>query len=566
MFLIHRARFLGWFALRDLFADPRAFWATAVNIGTIGLLLALTAVAYGLAIGYEDLRIREREKDPLARTLWVESVHTGARVTPEQVDAFRAGFPEPLANPDPGRGVHPFQEFRWSFIQIDRAGRSQRRPGASGALPPPNEPPNGASESFRGRSLSPADPLLDSLKKTFLAGGPFVQPRQPGVIVTADFLRGLTGENALPSPLPTELWTYGPGLLKPRLVPVVGVVDYTLPHGHGFIVCDGFSDEVREDDRAAELLTTGPLPDRWWLLTNPNFPEEPFAAALGGAELADVLVRRGDLKKRLDALFRDRRFAREDPTLVVRDDAEIAVWQFRSTIDRRTRYEWKLFLADVRRELGAADAGSTAFADEMEGNPWTSRLEPEPPGHPYFGVVVRDIRKLGDASDAIEAAGYKVINKDAASQIKATLRTADLVLAVLTAIIVLVALIATWNLAVMQQMRANEKVSEIGMLKAMGMTRWLLGQVYLAEALVLWLGGVLAAALLTFLGRWLALRGLAEWGRRTGEGDDLSNAFLLPQRHVEYMLLGSLAVVVLTTVLATWPARRRAPMDSLNRD
>ena len=562
MFLIHRARFLVWFAARDLVADPRAFWATAVNVGTIGLLLAVTALAYGLAIGYEELRVRARERDPLARTLWVESELGNSNIAPDRVAGLRAGLPEQLANPDPARGVHPFRHVRWRFVTLDAAGRPQ---GADGRPPSPADPPRGKTDGGVGRTLAPADPLLDSLRDYYRAGGPFGDPGRPGVIVTAEFLRKLAPDRALPDPLPGELWTYGPGLLRARPVPVVGVVDYTLPLGQEFLVTERFAADLRADEKSAERVQSGPLPARWVVLLHPRFRAAAFAAGLGGPGLADLDRQRARARERVGPALATLKYADEGLKADFADGAEVARWQLASTAGPRTRYEWKVLLDHARAVLGPADRDHLV-AGELRSGQWVDTLDPEPPGHPYLGVVVRDIRDLGDAADAVEAGGFKVINKDLASQIRATIRTADLVLAVLTAIIGLVGVIATWNLAVLQQTRANEKVSEIGMLKAMGMTRRLLRQVYLTEAAGLWLGGVLVAAAAVAAGRPVALWLLARWGRQTGEGEDLGGAFRLPERHVGVMLGASLAVVVVTTLLATGRARRRAPMESLNRE
>src|SRR5262249_35491447 len=118
-----------------------------------------------------------------------------------------------------------------------------------------------------------------------------------------------------------------------------------------------------------------------------------------------------------------------------------------------------------------------------------------PAGYDGAGIYVRDLPQLRPAAEAARAAGLRV-NEDVIQQVEALARAARLAVLLLSVVVAVLGGLSFWNVKVIQELRALHKTSEIGMLKAIGMSDGLLRQVYLAEATLVWGLGVAAGAAL----------------------------------------------------------------------
>ncbi|MFN2159987.1 MAG: FtsX-like permease family protein [Anaerolineales bacterium] len=100
-------------------------------------------------------------------------------------------------------------------------------------------------------------------------------------------------------------------------------------------------------------------------------------------------------------------------------------------------------------------------------------------------------------------------------------------------------------------MNVLERTQEIGMLRGLGMTRWQIGKMILAEALMMGIiGGGLGLAFGLFLS-WMLLTSLMSM-----MGYDL--VYVLP---VQGILIGILISLLISQIAAIWPARRAAGIN-----
>ena len=161
------------------------------------------------------------------------------------------------------------------------------------------------------------------------------------------------------------------------------------------------------------------------------------------------------------------------------------------------------------------------------------------------------------AAESAQAAGL-LVNDDVIQQMEGISRAAGVAVLVLTVVVAILGGLALWNIKVIQELRAFQKVAEIGMLKAIGMSNGLLRQVYLAEATLIWLLG-LGGGVVLGIGAGL----LIAW--HLGEdAEDRFTAFSCPW----YLLLGVVGlgglVCWLSTLWGTRSARRASPIETLS--
>src|SRR5260370_15867549 len=107
MTFAQRLRFLFGFAWQDLF-ERNARRTTRVLLVTVAVLSGFTLAVYGLALGYERVRLRRLERDPLALCLWATVPTLGDKVKPEQVAALRGRLDE--------SSCHPFHEAEMDWF------------------------------------------------------------------------------------------------------------------------------------------------------------------------------------------------------------------------------------------------------------------------------------------------------------------------------------------------------------------------------------------------------------------------------------------------------------------
>ena len=129
----------------------------------------------------------------------------------------------------------------------------------------------------------------------------------------------------------------------------------------------------------------------------------------------------------------------------------------------------------------------------------------------------------------------------------------------MTVILTAFAVLGAWNLYVMQNLLAEQKVAEIGMLKAMGIPDSVLTRTYLVEAALLWLPGLAGGLAVGY-----AAGTFAEW--LVGRDDpEAMIRFSVPLWPMVILVVGSFATVTGSLLLETRKPRRASPMECMQK-
>jgi hypothetical protein len=504
MTLGQRLRFLFGFAWQDLF-ERNARRTTRVLLVTVAVLSGFTLAVYGLALGYERVRLRRLERDPLALCLWATVPTLGDKVKPEQVASLRDRLGE--------SSCHPFREAEldW-FVQPRGEGPAH-------------------STSLSGRTLAPGDPLLESPAVhgrglPLQSGRGFARPDEEGVIVTESMLRILEQK---PGVSALRLRSRASG--EPVDVPLLGLTQGPLPLGHSFLMTESYHRRLLTEDPnpAVANIRTGPVPSSW---PDPDRLPQAVTEALSTYEILPPLV-----EKRTDGS---------------------RVWLLRSNENPPPlRSNWLAYVKNIHELMLKSDR-KLKPAPEFVRIVIPAVIRAQPPArYDGVGIYVRDLPGLKPAAEVAQAAGLNV-NRDVIEQIEAISRASRLAVVLLTVVVVVLGALSFWNIKVIQELRSLQKVSEIGMLKAIGMSNGLLRQVYLAEASLVWGLGTVGGAVLGLAAGLAASWALAE------HADERLAAFYCPW----YVWLGvaGLGGVAcwLSTLSATRRARRASPIETLS--
>jgi hypothetical protein len=515
MRLYHRLRFFLWFAWGDLFRGHA--WPTTVAVAvTNGLLLGLVLLIYGVAVGYREAYLRAYKNNPLARCLWLEDRNPG-RMPPARVAQARAAVEQP------GVAFYPFRQKEWQF----------ERPGRPG------------QEQLRGRTLAPDDPLLDGYQATgkFRTGGPFGSPQDTGIVVTETLLKRLSPDRD-PPPVPPVLSFFLENGVKPKTARVVGVLTEALPLGHQFVVTEAYETELLAENELAAEVRTLSIPADW--------RTEPLPDKL--AETLDTF--------RLDDLG-------QVPYL------KGHVWKFKSLDGKISRLTWGKYL-DRIAEIMAADKRSPApvgFATDFELID-AERSRAARPGYEFAGLYYDDAQQMESAETLAERDGLAVINKDTVIQIRDVMRTSEMFLRQSQVVMWVVVVVAAINMIVIQWLRIQQKLRELGMVKAIGLGWGRLALTYLTEALLIWL-------LLAAVGATATLAGSRELAGYLGRSDRPAvvadgpgavtapaarQRWYLPPAYWAAILAGAALASAASTLVGTAAPIVGSPMRSLGRD
>ncbi len=181
----------------------------------------------------------------------------------------------------------------------------------------------------------------------------------------------------------------------------------------------------------------------------------------------------------------------------------------------------------------------------------------EKQGYTRASLYLRSPDDLTAAESSAKRLGYEV-EEDRQDQIRRIRATTNRALAFLTPLVVAVALLGAWNLFTIQQLRAQQKVAEVGMLKAMGLSNGLLNLIFLLEASLIWIAGLG----LGLLSGWKLGELTESWLAR--EAPQTALTFGLPLVWLAGIIVLSGVLCLGSTFVATRRARRAAPIESLS--
>lgn len=511
----------GWQDIRD----RRDRWTGRVIVITITAVTVLALLSFGVPRAAEQAKQEQMGRRPDARYLWVRP-EGGLAVdtfTPTRLQQLRVAVDNRMT---PGRTsavVYPFHDvvFAWGRAESES---------------PTYEP------GIRGRTIAPGDPLLHGYAESgyFVTGGPFESPEQPGVIVTAELLQKL-GYPANNPAGTTTLEVASPGAGIPLQVPLVGVVWEKFPLGHQFIFNEAFEQSLHlaDPDIPARRVRIGPVPRTW--------PDPLFLPSDISAKLDDLRIQTPPILQPIP----------EGGSL----DTDPLCWVLTTTLPTSTP------TADLpRMSYWSDDAKRIAEWVEDAGYPPSpgfgvlpdSTRKPTPPSRPGYdraAVLTSDdgslIEGLRAASAGIKDAGMETDDR-MIRVLEAYSEAAQAAEFVLQIVVFVVGLVALVNLGALQGLRAGRKSTEIGLLKAVGMSSQSVRFIFVIEAGFLWLIGTIIGLLITIISVYLL--GLVM----------ISENFsaLISVGWIVYGLLflvGSLFGTTMTAWFATSSARRHPP-------
>jgi hypothetical protein len=390
---------------------------------------------------------------------------------------------------------------------------------------------------YRGRTLVAGDPLLDTEPR--LHGRAFDRPDEAGVLVTAEMLEELRGSWPPDKPLPVTL------NILPEKVHLLGVLSHPLPGGLQFVVTETSAFDLlrRNPNPQAQEILSGPIPDAWkdW---------EKLPAAASGI-LAAAKSSSGQ------------KLSLEWVGVKPRGAEEFCRWKFAVRRPPFPRLdEWQILLEKLR----AAIPDGPLLAPQLPLLEPSRVLEPEKPvGAPEYdtvGVYLGGLSDLDVTLDAMLAVAEEQgleANADVVAQLRALLRAGNRTRVALLCLLAALGLLALGNLYAFYNLRAQQKVVEIGMLKAMGLSAGLLNGIYLAEVALVWLiGAILGLGVGWGGGTFLANSLIAD------HPEEAAVAFSCPWLWWRVgILAGSLATSLASIWWATRKARRASAMKSL---
>ena len=526
-----RLRFLHWFALSDLY-EPNAYRTTRVNRRSVALVTALSILAFGLAEGTREVRLAQFRANPMTLCLWIgdpnETARIDTRLQQEMSDALRRRL-------GPGfRAACPFQRLLYGWYLSDAAENRDTRSGTA------------RDTLIEGRTLSADDPFLEGLKGHFVQGGPFTAPEHGGVIVTRrmlELLRLIPTETA-EAPLKKAAVVY-PKTLALRVfnapderkdVPVVGVIDLVLPNGQQFVVTAGYERRLRKEMAPirAPRVQTGPVPADW-----------PARSGLP-PRVKDLLA-----GETYNILRLSRRARPEDgrPVWVVETGHA-------SGLLIRT---WRTFLEAVRaimKEENLPDPPE--FVSELKLLDATQEDADDPPAFRMAGVYLTDLPALEPAAALLRHDFQFPVNEEVIEQIKAIDKNSQQAMIASTVLALVLLTNGCSNMRVIQKLRAELKLTEIGMLKAMGMSHGLLRGLHLYEAWLVWRAGTIAGVLAGLAGGY-SIHGLL--GREGAAGVVLG--FRCPWLFLMLVPIATGLCFLWSAVSGTSDARHASPIETL---
>lgn len=445
------------YARRDLL-DPTARRSTVVVFGTITLALAAVIGGFGFTFGADRVSRQRLDKDPFARTLWTGSRQYAQVITPAVLAELRERCP-------PGTQLFPIRNLSIVFTKKD--GYTERAYGRTVSLKPGQ-----ADTIFSSRPVRPG-------------GQAITATNDQGMVATPQLLRDLGYDPAAPPATLDGSYDNGPK----QAIPLLGVTEESLPTAHQFLVSEDYVQVLGTTFGTKEgytIVYSTPVPEVWL-----RYHQNPTTIPAAVAEAGQVRAALGSNKLKMQATEKKK--------------YEVLMVQLPPGYVGKSIKEWEAIFEQMNAEFQhAVPAPQEAFRVDTSDYP---KLVPEPrTDHDMVAVVATDLDALIPASIGVAQVettiGKLPVNRDAVEKIERLNEQTRLMVETLSVVEFFLILIAVSNLYVIQTMRADRQIAEVGMLKAMGMSRGLVLATYLLEAFLLWLPaaltGVLAGIAATF--------------------------------------------------------------------
>ncbi len=495
MSLSQRLQFLAWFVRHDLLEWRGLMMNLAAFFGLF-LTGLFSILAFGLTVGLEQVREKRWQGNPLTGGLWAERAGQGkvtlAALT-AAVDAVRKEHGDTAIE-----GAYP-------ILQIDLRWRHK-----TGSI----------VHDQVGRTVAPGDRVFASLEVAWggepLTGG----ADDEGIVVSPRFLRHL-GYNEGESVKELECRSADGGRQNVRVRGTTGV---DPPFEYKYLLPERFALRLRNlnEPPILPMIQTGAVPIGWPAASRlPN----PIGGPKGWLALWEIRA------------------------IDVARTEKLRVWELTyEGIEVAPRRDiWLARLEEMRKELAKhfPDVDAADF-DQITQPKEPAPLEPDPPKD-YTQAVVYTGPSVSakTIADALEKNGLRM-RRDELTALDTIRTESQRLLQVLFSIGILLLLVIVLTVAVLQMLRMEPKMPEMGMLRAIGMSNGMLLLVYQFEAAIIGIAGGVTGVLTgvcigPYAARWIHLT------------------------HAEFGFVLSPSWVAYATILALWLAAAVASLPSTVR-
>jgi len=495
-------RFLKWYARQDLFS-PTAFKVTRVIIFTLAFLAFLLTSALALSVLLPKIHEMRLKNSPLARSLWIGQPGIRERqLTDEKTSQIVAALAsEKYVGAEPT--LSGFHQISLNFRDSTSAN---------------------CNREFWGRTIREEDAVFDALKKH--AG--VADTGALGIIATQDLMAKLGFENR---PVESLTIRFGSASNPEINVPVWFCLDLKLPYNHTFII---------SESSYAALYTKGHHVESNAVNSGEASEKFPKPKQIRGNEELRVFLESTDVDFLTDADGK--------PFVRLKKEKPMAV------------PSWKTLIAQLSVKLEAAGFKQPdSFADPKNITP----IDPvDAMPQPFYGFDLAEVRvasvdDLKSAAAGCLEAGYPA-DETLVQQLEDINKAGNLFFGAILAISSLIAINSVVVIGVIQKLRCEQKVSEFGMLKAMGLTSREFTRVFKNQSTILWqrsmAWGLMVSAILSVI--------LAGWVLRPDEYSTVIYCVLVVSLCVATVIFFLIRIAM---SLATKEARLMEPIVAIEK-
>lgn len=441
----HRKDYIRWYSQSDLDA-PASRHITAMTVWSLAMIVAFLLIAMTLAFWIRKVQEARLAASPLAKSLWIgqpgneRAVLTG--------DALKM-LHEKILSEKPSNPPEPIQRFSRIPMKFQCESESD------------------GFQEWYGRTVELGDPILLRLN-----GGREIPPDLLGVVPTRELLNHLRFSTCED---PTELWMRFSNEHPGMRVPVLFVADVKLPYNLKFLLrrCDLNTLDAKVNDASAESMKLGPITEDW-----PNYRE-----LKRDEEMPDICLRLGIDVPKFQGSEGEGYYYLVEPS--DGEPKKINLWNQTAKQLRNELIEYmRVVRPDVDRRPDAL--GEIALVDEIA-----------PPSRPVVfdlaEVRVLELTDLKATARGCRNAGFPA-DETLVSQVDQVYQVGRMLLLAMLSTCVSLLLIAGIMMFVIQRLRCELKVPEIGMLKAVGISGVAFRELFQIQATTFWLRSMLRGA------------------------------------------------------------------------
>lgn len=485
-------------------------------VRTIAMICGLATLIFGLSLGGNELFRDRLRRQSLALSLFIGEDRIERRPTVETIHVL-----EDLLKREIGAenfNLRGFHRAELAFYEHDESRGTLR---------------------ISGGTFNPGDPMIDRLfppeQRTF-------DPNGKGIIASRELLNRLQFPrqldeygNAIPCNPPRTLRIRGTPDSPFVDVPVLAFTEIRLPLGHLFLVSEAEEQRLwsATTEGLASRVRSGSIPDDW-----PSYRELPRVVQDRCNKVGVELPR--------EAFDLDGRRCWE---LVAKNDRPIIMSEWRKVLE-------SLAEAMLLANDGAFDAPTGDFVSFQAINETKPHLDSS------MEYIEISVRNLDDLKPASKVCRHKSVNFPAdettVDRLDEIARNSKLAIVVSGTLLVAVALNAFSGLTSLQMVRSEQKLPEIGMLRAMGLPQGRLHGVFLAAGFLFWIRGALYGTLLGIAASYTIGWLLLVDHKRPSEMLLVFDPIPIP-----VILFITLAATLLSVSVGTRQARRSSPMETL---